>query len=58
VDNGNIVTKLPTLQEIREIHLQQQLLLPRNLRLLNVTHRTSPVTFSNKLSTMIQKIQG
>jgi len=58
VDNGNIVTKLPTLQEIREIHLQQQLLLPRNLRLLNVTHRTSPVTLSNKLSTMIQKIQG
>jgi hypothetical protein len=31
VDNGNIVTKLPTIQEIREIHLQQQLLLPRNL---------------------------
>jgi Nicotinate phosphoribosyltransferase C-terminal domain len=58
VDKGNIVTKLPTLQEIREIHLQQQLLLPRSLRSLNVTHRTSPVSFSNKLCTIIRKIQS
>jgi nicotinate phosphoribosyltransferase len=58
VDNGNIVTKLPTIQEIRKTHFQQQLLLPRNLRTLNVTSKTSLVSFSEKLQNMIRTFKA